>query len=406
LLNRIADQFGINRTVLALSVARLGDAIGNSILFVVIPLFVAKLPAPIVQFPESVRVGILISLYGLVNSLLQPFMGAFSDQAGKRKPFIMGGLIVMAIGTLGFLVAVRFTDLLVLRAFQGLGVAVTVPAALALMAEASHKRTRGGSMGIYTTFRMLGLSIGPLLGGALLDSFGFNASFYAGAGFILIGVLLVQIWVRDVSVEKPPEKQKLRIIDPKLINAGIVAAGFATFVMAAAFTMMATLEKQFNTKLSISAFQFSLAFSSLLFSRLIFQVPLGRWSDHIGRKPLIIAGLILMAPATALLGIVTSNGQLIGVRLFQGLASAAIAAPVFAVAGDLSRKGGEGRQMSIVTMGFGLGIALGPLIAGALAVVSFELPFIIGAALSLLGALVVFIFIPETIQRGNEKEQE
>ena len=59
-----------------------------------------------------------------------------------------------------------------------------------------------------------------------------------------------------------------------------------------------------------------------------------------------------------------------------------------------------------MTMGFGLGIALGPLIAGALAVVSFELPFIIGAALSLLGALVVFIFIPETIHRGNEKGQE
>jgi len=261
-------------------------------------------------------------------------------------------------------------------------------------------------MGIYTTFRMLGLSIGPLLGGALFDSFGFNASFYAGAGFILIGVLLVQIWVKDVVVEKPPEQQKIRIIDPKLLSAGIIAAGFATFVMAAAFTMMVTLEKQFNTRLNINAFQFSLAFSSLLFTRFIFQVPLGKLSDRIGRKPLIIAGLIFMAPATALLGIVISNAQLIGVRLFQGLASAAIAAPVFAVAGDLAKAGGEGRQMSIVTMGFGLGIALGPLIAGALAVVSFELPFIIGAVLSLIGALVVFIYVPETIHRGSDEEQK
>lgn len=55
--------------------------------------------------------------------------------------------------------------------------------------------------------------------------------------------------------------------------------------------------------------------------------------------------------------------------------------------------------MSIITMGFGLGIALGPLLAGVLAVYSFVLPFIVGGALSLLGAWVVFQFVPETVNR-------
>ena len=127
------ERIGGNRIIIALSAARLGDAIGNSILFIVLPLFVAKLPAPLFPIPETVRVGILISIFGLVNALLQPFAGAFIDRIGRRKPFIMGGLVFMMLATLGFLIVTSFTGLLLMRSLQGIGVALTVPAALALM---------------------------------------------------------------------------------------------------------------------------------------------------------------------------------------------------------------------------------------------------------------------------------
>jgi MFS family permease len=108
-----------------------------------------------------------------------------------------------------------------------------------------------------------------------------------------------------------------------------------------------------------------------------------------------------MAPATVLLGLAATTLQLTGFRVFQGVASAAIAAPAFALAADLSRSGGEGRQLSIVTTGFGLGIALGPLMAGVLATIVFELPFIIGGALTIVGAWLVYRYVPETVQRGE-----
>jgi MFS family permease len=254
--------------------------------------------------------------------------------------------------------------------------------------------------------RMVGFAIGPLLGGFLHVRFGFNAAFYAGAIAIFLGMVLVQFWVHETPVQIPPDKERpFRIIDPSLLTAGIVGLGIATFVMASAFSMMTTLEKQFNARLDQTALGFGIAFSALMVSRLIFQIPLGRWSDHIGRKPLIIAGLILMAPATILLGEVGTTLQLTGVRLFQGLASAGIAAPAFALAADLSHGGGEGRQMSIITMGFGLGIALGPLIAGILAIHSFELPFLIGGLMALAGAGVVYRYVPETVHRSDEQSQ-
>ena len=408
-MQKFFANLGGNRVVMALSIARLGDAIGNSILFIVIPLYVAHLPSPIFALPETVRVGILIALFGLVNAILQPIMGAWSDHAGKRKLFIQGGLGLMVISSLGFVIANQFYHLLILRTLQGIGVAMTVPAAVALIAASSHHKTRGGSMGIYTAFRMAGLAVGPLLGGFLFDRFGYDTAFYVGSGFILLGVLLVQIWVNDIRPdpeERAREKKRpFTIISRDLLSAGILGAGFASLVMAAAFSMMTTLEKQFNARLDQTAFGFGLAFSALTISRLIFQIPIGRWSDNIGRKPLMIGGLVLMAPATILLGYVATTFQLTSVRLVQGLASAGIAAPAFAVAADLAKKGSEGRQLSIITMSFGLGIALGPLVAGLLAVYNFQLPFIIGGALCLIGAWVVFRYVPETVVRHPKNKK-
>jgi MFS family permease len=403
-LSHIGRGIGANRVVLALSVARLADGVGNSILFIIIPLYVDKLPAPWFPFPDTVRAGLLIALYGLVAGILQPFAGALIDRFDRRKPFIMGGLVLMGAGTLAFIAATRFMDLVLLRALQGIGVALTIPASMALMAIASEKRTRGGSMGIYTTARMTGLASGPLIGGYLYVHVGFDAAFYAGAAFIVVALILVNTWVDEVVVKAAlKEKRRFRFIDRELLTAGILGTGLATFVMAGAFSMMTPLEVQFNQRLHESALDFSIAFSALMVSRLLFQLPLGRLSDYLGRKPLIIAGMILMAPATVLLGEVTTTLQLIGVRLMQGIGAAAIAAPALALAADLSKAGGEARQISITTMGFGLGVAAGPLIAGTAVVLSFELPFIIGGLMLLVSAWVVYRYVPETIQRAAKR---
>jgi MFS family permease len=402
-LERLKERLGVNRAVLALSVARLGDGIGNSILIIVIPLYVARLPAPWFPLPRSVLVGILIALYGLVNSAAQPFAGALSDRTGRRKLFIQLGLVVMACATTAFVLAARYRDLLVIRAFQGVGFALTIPASMAIMTAVTERRTRGGAMGVFTTFRMLGFALGPLIGGLIQVRFGFTAAFLTGTGFLVAGLVAVQLWVEDPPAERDAAVgAEFRTFDPDLLSGGLLALGVAMFVMAAAIAMMSTLENAFNQRLGESAVGFGIAFSALTVSRLLSQVPLGSLSDRVGRRPLIIGGLLLLAPTTALLGLAASTLQLTGVRLAQGLASAAVAAPAFALAGDLSTEGGEGRQLSVLTMGFGLGIAVGPLLAGVLALVSFETPFLLGAGLALAAAWVVYRYAPETRGEGAD----
>ncbi|MEW5923154.1 MAG: MFS transporter [Candidatus Zixiibacteriota bacterium] len=387
---------GGNRQVVALSVARMSEAIGNSILFIVIPIYVAKLPSLTLHFAVPVLVGILISSYGFVNSSLQPVMGALSDKLGRRKILIQTGMLIMGLGTLGFVLADRYLHLLALRSLQGVGIAITIPASMALMAAVTNKETRGGSMGIYSMLRMVGFSAGPVIGGFIQVHFGFNAVFITGSMFIFLATILVQMWVKDVPVTN--NNNKFRIIDRSLLSPAIIAAGLATFVMAFSFSMVTTLENEFNAKLGINAFGFSIAISSMMVGRILLQVPLGRLSDRIGRRPLIIGGLILLAPASALIGDTTTLTQLVVLRIIQGVASAGIAAPAFALVGDLGKAGGEGRQMSVITMGFGLGMAIGPLVAGFLAIIFFQLPFYAGGLLCLIMAFVAFKNIPETVE--------
>jgi MFS family permease len=399
-LRDAADRIGANRAVLALSVGRMGDAIGNSVLFIVVPLYVAIVPAPGFPWPEAVRSGILLSLFGLISGLLQPLAGTLVDRVGRRKPFIVGGLLLLGVGTTSYVFASRYWELLISRTVQGVAAALTIPATLAQIASASERQTRGGSMGVYTTLRVVGLAIGPLIGGALHDTLGFDSVFYTSTVFVLAGALMVQLWVQDIRV--PAREIELPSFRGQLSPA-ILTLGLATFSMATAFSMLSTLEKQFNARLQQTAFGFGIAFSALMISRILLQIPIGRWSDRRSRKPFVIAGLVLMTASTAPLGWVTQTWQLIGLRVVQGVASAAIAAPVFALAADMTKTGGEGRHMSIVTMGFGFGIAMGTLIGGVGSVVSFQFPFIVGGALTLIGAGLVYWLVPSSVGRDTGK---
>jgi len=341
----------------------------------------------------------LISIYGITSALMQPLMGALSDFFNRRKLFIQTGLFLMAGSTLCFVLTDNFIVLLSLRFLQGVGGALAMSASVALMAAVTEKSTRGEVMGLYNTMRVVGFAVGPLIGGFLQVYYGFKVSFYVAAGFMFLAIILVQCMIQEV-----PRKVSKTIsvftglTDPRLLNASIVGASLAIFLMAANSSMMVTLENEFNQRLNQDALGFGFAFSSIMVGRILFQMPLGRLSDRIGRKPLIVIGLVAMAPATALLAVATSTLQLIGIRIIQGVAVAAIAAPAYALGADMSSEGGEGRQMSILSAGFMMGLALGPLAAGVLAAFSFSLPFLVGGVSLLIGAAIVYRCVPENSQ--------
>lgn len=409
--------FGVNRQVLALSVARAADAVGNSFLIVVLPLYIASgvVSGGTFGLAESLITGIILSAYGLFNSALQPFTGRLTDSIGRRKPFVLIGLAVLAVANFSYSIGGSYWALLAIRAAQGVGVAFTITASIALVNELATDTTRGGNMGTYNTFRLLGFGVGPIAAGTVVNGgpytiggvgmSGFDAAFYIAAASAAISFLLVTVLVRDPDIKRTDssESTSIAILDHEsdgLLDP-VFTLGVASLFMAIGIALLSAIEPSVNTHLNQGATLFGIEFAAFVLVQVLVQTPIGRASDRYGRRPFILAGLVVLAPATVVQGLVVEPWQMIAARSLQGLAAAMVFAPALALAGDLAREGTSGTQLSVLTMAFGLGTALGPLASGFLIRYGYSIPFVFGGLLACLGIVLVYTQVQETIEGGG-----
>lgn len=398
-------MFGVPRGVLALGLARMADSMGNSFLIVVLPLYIAsgQVQGQALQLSSSLVTGIILGLFGLISSLFQPFAGRLSDRVGKRRIFVVGGLVLFTGANLSYMFADTYLLLLVVRTAQGIAAAATITASVALVSELSTRGDRGGNMGTYNSFRLIGFAVGPLASGALVEGGpytvpvlgaveGFDAAFIVAALAAATSGVLVSIFVEDPEdIEPTPEQLSLQIrskIPGKIIDP-IFALGIATFFMSTGFALLASIEPEVNRRLSQGPFLFAVEFSSLVATLALAQPFVGRATDVYGRKLFIVVGLVALAPTTLVQGFVVSPWQMIVARALQGVSAAMVFAPALALAGDLADRGHSGAQLSVLTVSFALGISFGSLVSGYSIRFGFVTPFSVGAVLAAVGAVVV-----------------
>jgi len=401
-----SELWGIDRRVLALAVARMADAVGNSFLIIVLPLYVASeaVGGRVFGLPASMIAGVVLALFGIASSIAQPLAGGLSDRLGRRKIFVLGGLVVLGAVNLAFAVATVYWHLFLLRVLQGLAAAFTITASLAIVNEVSDAGSRGGNMGVYNSFRLIGFGTGPILASILLEMgpfvlpggveiTGFEATFGVAAGTAFLGTAMVGGLVQDPDTTEPASRRlALRIWDrstPGRRLDTIFALGLATLVMAACMALLSAIEPEVNARLDQGPFLFAVEFVALIAALAAVQPVVGRASDRVGRKPFILVGLLALIPTTLLQGLVHTPGQMIGIRVLQGGAGALIFAPALALAGDHTEKGQSGAQLSVLTVAFGLGIATGQLMAGFFVQFGFVVPFAVGSVCAAGGTLLV-----------------
>lgn len=412
--------FGTDRRVVALSVARMADAVGNSFLIIVLPLYIASgvVTGPLLgasafglRITEPFIIGLVLSLFGFVNSGVQPFVGRLSDRTGRRKGYILFGLVVLAVTDLAFVFADRYWLLVGIRMVQGFGGAFTIPTTLALINEIATTATRGGSMGVYNTFRLLGFGAGPVAAGAVINAgpyglagtaiSGFQAAFLVAALTAAVGYLMVSLLVADPPATRASATQKLSfaVRDPTGRHTfdPVFTLGVATLVMAIGVALISTLQNVVNARLDQTAIVFGIQYASFVLVQVLLQAPVGRATDRYGRRPFVVAGMVLLVPTTLWQGLVTTSAGLLAARLAQGVAMAMVFAPALAIAGDLAGRGESGTKLAVLTMAFGLGVAIGPLLSGALVGFGFVVPFAVGAALAAVATGLVYTQVEETV---------
>ncbi len=143
---------------------------------------------------------------------------------------------------------------------------------------------------------------------------------------------------------------------------------------------------------------------------LVFSIPMGLLSDRVGRRPLIVAGMLLLALATALFGLSTTVAHLVVARAVQGISAAATWSAGLALLADTCDPARLGERMGIALSAVGFGAVIGPVIGGLLFeylgyAATFLLPAVLAAA---VGLAVSTVPVPacgqeraEMLPRGN-----
>jgi len=131
-------------------------------------------------------------------------------------------------------------------------------------------------------------------------------------------------------------------------------------------------------------------------SRMLLGPVMGRLSDRVGRRRMIIVGLASYAIVSLLYVIAYTMWQLTAFRFLHGIASVLVTPIAQAYVADLTPPGKEGRIMNLFYTSLFIGMALGPLIGGSLAERwSLVAPFYAMGALTILALVGVLLFVPE-----------
>jgi EmrB/QacA subfamily drug resistance transporter len=361
--------------------------------------------------------------YTLTLAVLLVTGGRLGDIFGRRRMFLFGvvvfGLSSLAIGfapTDGFLVA--------FRAVQGIGAAFMMPATLSIITQAFPPEQRGTAIGTWAGVSALALAIGPVVGGFLTEYVSWRAIFFINPPIAIVAVAMTLFAARESRDET---------VDRTVDYAGIVAVtiGLTALVLAlvegnswhwgsprviALFAVAAlalgafvVIERRVRAPIvnfmffrsrtflgaNLVAFLISFAmfaqffFLTLYLQNILHYSPLetgvrflpstiliiivgplaGRLTDRVGSRPLMTAGLIIVAAAMAIQSRLTTHsgyGLLLPGFVLMGLGMGLVMSPMSTAAMnavDRTKAGAASGLLSMIRM---VGSTFGVAVMGAL----------------------------------------
>src|SRR5580692_782690 len=173
-------------TILASSMAFIDGTVVN----VALPALQAALHASVTEIQW------VVESYALLLASLLLLGGSLGDLYGRRKIFVVG-VLIFAIGSAWCGLASSIAILIVARGLQGVGAALLVPGSLALISASFPESERGRAIGTWSGFTAITMSIGPVLGGWLVEHGSWRWVF-----FINVPVAIVVLVVTFARVQE------------------------------------------------------------------------------------------------------------------------------------------------------------------------------------------------------------
>jgi DHA1 family multidrug resistance protein-like MFS transporter len=390
------------RTLYIMLIAQFMVAVGFSSIFPFLPFYIEELGTK-TSFSLEFLSGLVYSAQAFTMMIAAPVWGTLADRLGRKmmvERAMFGGAILLLL--MAF--ARTAEQIVVLRAIQGL-VTGTVAAANALVAAEAPRGKTGFAMGLLQVGFSIGLAIGPLIGGAVADGFGYSETFYVTSIMLFLAGVLVLVGIHEnfTTFEKVPGKkwgfmsQWLRIIKTRGVSIAYSMRFFSSLgrmmiipIIPLFIQLLVVDPDRLNT---ITGLMMGISSAATTLSAVYF----GKLGDKIGHRKIFIAcslgSLLFYIPQ----GFVSDVWHLVVFQALVGVALGGLLTSVSALLAIYSQHGEEGAVYGLDNSITAAGRAVAPLIGAWVATgFSLRVTFFATAAIFLIAGLVAIWFLPRT----------
>ena len=177
----------------------------------------------------------------------------------------------------------------------------------------------------------------------------------------------------------------------------IAILSFTLIVVMLGYGIVIPLFPFYIEKMGASSSHLGLLISTSAFLELLFGPIWGSVSDRVGRKPILLLGLLGYSLSSLLFGLSTELWMLFASRALSGVLSSATSSTALAYISDSTSERDRGGGMGMLGAAIGLGLILGPAAGGWMGGRSLALPFFVAAGSSLLALLLAALWLPESL---------
>jgi MFS family permease len=302
-----------------------------------------------------------------------------------------------------------------IRFVEGMLLSGLIPAAMSMVGDTIPLSKQGRWIGFLTTAQAVGFALGPGIGGFLYQTLGFTSPFLFSAGIALAASLLAIFMVpetlpehvraearlhkakRGAQAQKPKEWRMASLI--WLVAPFLVIDFGMIFTYPFVFPQFPFF---FMKVLHYSTAQYGMLFSVYGMALAIFPLLLGRLSETMPKKPLIVTGSLLFSALIVIMLVAPLYPLLIAGAALAGLGSAFVEPAMGSIYLGATTDDNRGQIMGLRGSAISLAVMLGPLAQALVGLwITPQITFAIGVALSVSMALVAFLLLKNPGRAGQ-----
>jgi AAHS family 3-hydroxyphenylpropionic acid transporter len=334
--------------------------------------------------------GIVVGAYSAAVLLASVPAGSLADRLGPRRVTIAATVLFAIAAPLHAFVG-SFAELVSLRFAAGVFSAVSWSAALAWALGSVPPARRGRTAAFINAGLPIGAIAGPLFGGPLVHLVGQKAAMGGlGAVVLMLGAVASrEPEVGALANERVPLRESVRTVarDSWLLSANVALIGLAI-----SGTTMQTLGSLHLARDGVSQSGVGAAFTAVAIAGAVTTLMIARIADRLDRLKLVGLGTLLLAPTVGAMALPLGTAAFVAAMIAVGIAQAVGFTASYPLAADGAERAGVGQgvAMGLLSVSWGIGALIGPVVTGTVAEFANDATaFALAGALALAAALTV-----------------